>query len=274
MGAAAKDISVALSGSGFLYPIHIGALLALEEKYNIKHLSGTSGGSIVAGLYKVIGDATKLEELTYAIDFENFMDFSSWWNIFRLFGSKSGYTSSEYLEKFLKKQTKGKLLKEIPNLSICATDLIKKEKAIFNSVNTPEVPVYRAILASASIPFVYPVTYINNIPYVDGGVTDNIPVDTLPTEGLRFAIQVLDKETPPKIKDKLSLWDVGEYTLGALLNRQEEIDLKLNPGTHIIGVSAGPYSFLDTKLGIKEKAFLVEQGYKCTREYINKNNNL
>ena len=49
-----KAIQVALSGSGFLLPVHLGALQAIEAAgYHISALSGTSGGAIVAALYAV-----------------------------------------------------------------------------------------------------------------------------------------------------------------------------------------------------------------------------
>ena len=80
-----RPIQVALSGSGFLLPVHVGALQAIEDAgYAISALSGTSGGAIVAAIYAVQQDAQKLADLVLATDWRPFMDFESWTNGWRL----------------------------------------------------------------------------------------------------------------------------------------------------------------------------------------------
>jgi hypothetical protein len=68
-----RPIQVALSGSGFLLPVHVGALQAIEGAgYAISALSGTSGGAIVAAIYAVQQDAQKLADLVLATDWRPF----------------------------------------------------------------------------------------------------------------------------------------------------------------------------------------------------------
>lgn len=263
-----ESISLALSGQGFLFPIHIGAIKALEEAgYSIDVLSGTSGGQIVSGLYKINKDISKLEQMTYETDFVKFMDFKSVRNIYTTIRTMNGFVSSSYLESFLKEYTDRKLFRDVPDLNVCATDLTNHEKKIFNSESTPFVPVYKAIMASCQIPFIYPVTYIDDLPYVDGGVTDNIPIDQLPNTGLRFAVQVLDK-SKKKTDKNVDFIDVGQYTLATMLNRQEEVDLLLNPGTHIIKVSSRNYGILSTDQTKNDKKLLIRYGYEATKQYL------
>ena len=41
------------------------------------------------------------------------------------------------------------------------------------------------VRASSSLPFVCPVTYVDNIPMLDGGIADSIPPDACPLRRLR-----------------------------------------------------------------------------------------
>ena len=64
-----KNIQVALSGSGFLLPAHVGALQAIEGAgYQVSALGGTSGGAIVAAIYAVQRKANALADLVLTTD--------------------------------------------------------------------------------------------------------------------------------------------------------------------------------------------------------------
>ena len=52
MSEVIKDVSLALSGAGFKFVAHLGALKAIENDHReVKEIAGVSGGAIVAGLY-------------------------------------------------------------------------------------------------------------------------------------------------------------------------------------------------------------------------------
>jgi len=175
-----RPIQVALSGSGFLLPVHVGALQAIEDAgYAISALSGTSGGAIVAAIYAVQQDAQKLADLVLATDWRPFMDFESWTNGWRLL-TRRGICATTALDTFLIQQTEGQSFADLSmELFICATNLLRGERRVFSRATTPDLPIATAARASSSLPFVYPPKRIQNRYYVDGGLTDNIPGNIL-----------------------------------------------------------------------------------------------
>jgi NTE family protein len=55
---------------------------------------------------------------------------------------------------------------------VTATNLLSGDRTVFNSGAITE-----RVVASCSIPILLPPVYINNVPYIDGGVTSNLPVE-------------------------------------------------------------------------------------------------
>ena len=74
-----KPIRVALSGSGFKFPAHVGALHAIRDAgYEVIEIAGTSGGSIVASLAAVGMDLDIMKALTLTRDWADMLTFSPW----------------------------------------------------------------------------------------------------------------------------------------------------------------------------------------------------
>ena len=55
---------------------------------------------------------------------------------------------------------------------ITATNFIDGKQMIFHQGDMIDV-----IIAASSIPVLFPPVFINNIPYVDGGLSNNLPVE-------------------------------------------------------------------------------------------------
>jgi len=64
-------------------------------------------------------------------------------------------------------------------LQIGVTNLTKNKFELLNNVTSPELPIHTAISASIAIPFIFEPIIINNDIYCDGGVLDNLPIDTV-----------------------------------------------------------------------------------------------
>jgi len=65
-------------------------------------------------------------------------------------------------------------------LTICACNLLTNKVQLFNRRTTPAVSVKQAVLASMSIPFVFPPITINDQLYIDGGCQLNLPIGAYP----------------------------------------------------------------------------------------------
>jgi NTE family protein len=76
------------------------------------------------------------------------------------------------------------------DLIICASCIEKGEAEYFSVDKTPNVDVLTAIQASMAVPMVFKPVQIGDYHYVDGGITDNHPVDCFGTKALESMLAV------------------------------------------------------------------------------------
>lgn len=158
---------VSLSGGGARGLAHIGFLAALEESgIYPQAIAGSSMGAIIGAFYAA--GLTPKEMLTIAKQ-------EKLYRLFKWKFPRGGMLSLAVLEDMMKenigKDSFNALKKE---LFICVSNITKGEKEIIS-----DGPLYRAVLASASIPIVFEPQVINGDTYVDGGLFDDMPVDPL-----------------------------------------------------------------------------------------------
>lgn len=173
------EVSIAL-GSGSAKGIaHIGVIEALRDAgYKIKAVSGTSMGAIV-GAYYAFGKLDILKNWLLSFDRrETFrtIDFSI------TGGLISGKKFMKHIEEHL-----GDVKFEEANipLFIPSTNLdLGKEEVFYKGSVLP------AIRASISVPGVLKPFFYNGYYYVDGAVTDPVPVDVLNDNGFKNIIAV------------------------------------------------------------------------------------
>lgn len=155
-----------LSGGGLRAIGHIGVLKALEQ-HGIKAsiLSGTSAGAVVGAFYAAGYSPDEMFTIIHKTDF-----FPK--SYFRL--RTNGLFSAAFLVKlftqFLPKDFAGLKLP----LWVAATELTAGVTEFFH-----EGDLYKALLASSSIPFVLPAVQEGNKMYMDGGILNNLPVEPL-----------------------------------------------------------------------------------------------
>ena len=232
-----KPIRVALSGSGFKFPAHVGALLALRDAgCTPMEIAGTSGGSIIAALYASGMDLDEMADLTLNRDWSDMLTFSPWSLI-----TKMGYCSGSNLLDWITAKTGGKTFAQLDmDLTIMASDVSAETPFEFSRGTTPDVPVALAARASASIPFVYaPVQYAGAL-LMDGGCCNNIPVDKLTVDLMpRFGVQLVSKVAP---------LSAGLHSIIGRAPRVIELMLSSNEETHVeMAKSAGAsFAFVET----------------------------
>ncbi|MGI6372729.1 MAG: patatin-like phospholipase family protein [Caldicoprobacterales bacterium] len=200
---------LALSGGGIRGVAHIGVLKALEEEGMVPSwIAGTSAGSIVAGLYAYGYSTQELVEI--AVDLQpkyidpNFsgmaLGFGQW--IMGMEPCVDGLVKGKAIEKYLKKITGGIKMSDIKMpLAITAVDINKADSVIFlnrridipaddDTVYIYDMDLYKAIRASIAIPVVFKPIIIDGKRLVDGGVTNNLPIDVLRKMGARRIVGV------------------------------------------------------------------------------------
>ena len=162
-------------------------IIGLLQKINIDHISnyaGVSSGSIVIYLLSIGYTPFEIEQLALELDLTSFMGEPSIENILLL----KSITNLDNLKVVLQTLTNYKLKKDTITfqdlykktnkiIQIGVTSLTNTNFTIFNYKNYPNVNIIDAILASCSLPGIFPPYKINNSYYCDGGVLNNCPID-------------------------------------------------------------------------------------------------
>ncbi|MBO7161044.1 MAG: patatin-like phospholipase family protein [Paludibacteraceae bacterium] len=163
-------LGVALSGGGVKGFAHAGALKALEEfGYKPDVISGTSAGAIAGVLYSAGYTPVEICDL-----FKNkgFTDFT------RLTLPTAGFFNPHKFVDFLRSKIPYANLEELPiPVHVVASDLDNGVMKVFSEGSLPE-----RVMASSTVPIVFPPTVIDDVHYVDGGVFCNFPVEVIREE--------------------------------------------------------------------------------------------
>lgn len=164
IGIGDTTLGIAFSGGGARGFSHIGVVLALE-KYGLKAdiVSGVSAGSIAAAMYA--SGMSGREMLECFSEFSKFSEFREWML------PKTGLMSLNKFRHMLHNWLPVKRLEDMPiPIVICATDLDHGKSVGFTSGDAS-----RKVVASCSIPIIFPPVKIKGVHYVDGGVLRNLP---------------------------------------------------------------------------------------------------
>jgi len=160
-----KKKFLVLSGGGCRGFAHLGAVKALQE-YGIyaSEISGTSSGAM-AGAFLANGFSPD-EIRDIFIEKLNL-------NMLSRSGFKLGLISMKNIRIFLQKNLRYKKFEDLPiPFYATATSFTDGSQHIFNRGNLID-----AIIASISIPVVFPPVVIRGVPFVDGGLSNNLPVE-------------------------------------------------------------------------------------------------
>jgi NTE family protein len=246
-----NKIGLALGGGAVLGAAHIGVLRALEEMdVEISFVTGTSIGALVGALFAFGNTSKDIEKI--ALDL-------SWMNISGIAIFESGLLSNAKLGDLLKKSLGEKRIEDsdIP-LAVIATDITNGDKVVLDKGS-----VAQAVMASTCIPGVFgPVKFDDKL-LVDGGIVENIPIDTVKKMGADFVIGV-DLNAIKSYHKPDSIIDViinsFHFTLKAAAKYQtKDADLLITP-------DLSKFNMVSTSQ-IKD---LIEQGYKDAKKQIKK----
>jgi len=157
--------SFVLSGGGCRGFAHLGVVKALQERdIYPAEIAGTSAGAM-AGAFLADGFAPdEIKEMFLGqLKLKMFP-----LNIF-----KPGLISMKNIRDFLQKNLRHSKFEDLTiPFYVTATNFIDGTQVIFNKGD-----IVDRVIASSSIPVLFPPVIINDIPYVDGGLTNNLPIE-------------------------------------------------------------------------------------------------
>ena len=175
-----KKIGLALSGGGARGFAHIGVLKVFAE-YNIKFdmIAGTSAGSIIGGCLAAGMTPAEMESMARKVGYINMM---------RPSFSIRGALSNAPMGNFLRREMPVSRFEDlkIPFAAV-AYDLAAGREAVLSETGD----LITSIRASCAVPGVFaPVKGENGELFVDGGVTNVMPVDVVRAMGADIVIAV------------------------------------------------------------------------------------
>lgn len=175
-------IGLALGGGAARGFAHIGVIKALEAQgIRADLVAGTSAGAVVAALYATGMSGFELNKLALHMDEATIAD----WAL--PFGTRfGGWIKGEALQNYVNRLVGNRPIEamKIP-LGIVATDLKTGQPILFRRGNTGQ-----AVRASSSVPGVFRPVTIQGHDYVDGGLVEPVPVDSVRSMGADFVIAV------------------------------------------------------------------------------------
>ncbi|WP_077609491.1 patatin-like phospholipase family protein [Clostridium sp. Marseille-P2415] len=204
------DYGLALAGGGTRGAAHVGVLTALEEAGLLPdRIAGASAGSIVAGLYAAGMEVGEMREAVrwLARHGRSYIDPDILGIILFLpqilLGRETalkGLIKGNRLQRFLCGLTDGlEIQGECKGLLIPAVDINSGDTVAFTNLFRDEIPLSALrqehvkwertgllcdiMMASSSVPAVFRPREMNGYLLVDGGVTNNLPVDLLIAAG-------------------------------------------------------------------------------------------
>ncbi len=227
-----KNIDVIFSSSGSRAPCFIGALEAILDKgYHIHRIAGTSGGAIVAACYALGMTTQEMRKLAPNIPYTKLKDFRVK-NLLSL-QNPSVYTGQE-LDKYYQSVFGNATLKDFKiDCRISVVTIIGKERKLITRDSHPDLPVWKAVRMSSTIPFIFPYLKLDGSPVTDGGLyiqsKDIFPDQIRPVICLRPRADHSIKKVVEDVKvRKLLIWSylkiVAEYCIDAVDNQHVPSD--------------------------------------------------
>ncbi len=202
-------VGLALGGGGARGLAHIGVLKVLErENIPIDLITGTSMGAIIGGVYALKKDISAVEKIAqkyskiseFNIDFsfsekerkdkpfflKKMSDFLKKAYILNLEFRRKYINDGEGIKKIIKDLVGDKTFTDtkIPFAAVAA-DLVRGEKVILD-----QGKLFDALLASVSIPGMFPPVILGKKILVDGGIVDIVPIQAAQSSGANFVIGV------------------------------------------------------------------------------------
>jgi|GEM_PF-644619 len=270
-----KTRGLALGGGGARSLAHVGMIKVLEEEgITVDYVSGCSFGAVIGALYargETYASIMKLLEKYFGrlskTIFDPRIPFVSFYrgqNIERMLREAFGDQNIEELH--------------IPFVTT-AVDLLSGKEHVFDSG-----PIWEAVLASMSLPGIFPPRKVGNLLLADGGILNNVPDSLIRAKGANIIIsanvspledsRIIELMEPRKLREKFSIKNWWEYisrppilkiiSRASHLEGRELIRLRKKNMDFFVNYSLDKYSVFD----FKKFRQIVQDGEKQFLPYL------
>lgn len=286
-------VGLVLSGGGAKGFAHIGVLKVLEEAgVEVSYIGGTSMGAVVGGLYAAGYNAHQIDSIFTSTDFDELLnDFvpRSSKNFYEkrndelyaltlpIYKFKIGIPTAlskgiynyNLLTRLTHKVRHVRDFNQLPIPFLCmATDIETGEEVLIDKGFLPQ-----AMLASSAFPTLFSPVEIDGRLLVDGGVTNNYPMDEVRKLGADYIIGV---DVQDDLKDRKGLKDATRILVqisnlqmnDRMLQKISQTDIYIKPDIYGFGVISFDQGQEIIKKG-EEAAFSVYEKIKLLADKTN-----
>jgi len=250
-------LGLALAGGGALGFAHLGAILVMEELgITPDYISGTSIGSIVGALYAVGYTGEEMLRVVESVEWDDVLfDQPLRTNLtveareatrrYRLSarinngqlvtpsGVSPGQRATEFLDHLLTDAAGVDDFRDLPRpIGIVATDLVSGEEVVYTSGDLKS-----AVRGSIAVPGVFTPLYYGGRYVVDGGWSNNLPVDVVRDLGADHIIAIDLFDSDRSIEELQDIPTIVEQA-GIILRQQRveeniaDADIVIAPDLH------------------------------------------
>ncbi len=249
--ASGRKVGLALGGGSSRGFSQVGVLKVLEEeKIPVCCIAGSSSGALIGALYCDAGGLDDIERITSRFRVSELVDY----NIFRLIRGR-WLIKGERMERFLRQNLRHKNIEDLPiPLGVVATEMKSGDRAVFRSGS-----IETAVRASCAIPGLFQPVKIGDGVYIDGGMSDPVPVGLAREMGADVVIAVVIPDDLPEELPKSALKSI-KYSLTVLFSKMTEHMVK--DADVVIRPQCGITRFDD----ISRRREMILAGEKAARE--------
>jgi NTE family protein len=273
-----KKVALTLGGGGALGISHVGVLEWMEEhRVPIDSIAGASMGALIGGVYASGMTAKEVHELVAKVEwgrvfrggpefrdlrFRRKQDRRAFPNPIELglkggFKTPSGFNSGQGLILLLNQLFLGypadRSFDDLPTPFRCvATDLVSGDRVEFNRGSMAE-----ALRASSAIPGVFVPVRRGDQVLVDGGIVDNLPVESAWSMGADVVIASVLPITKLSVADIQGIGAVAARSVSIAVLQNERRSLRR--ATHVIEPAVADFSGSDYEKFDK----LIQLGYEA-----------
>lgn len=289
---------IVIEGGGVKIIPAAGSVRALYDNGIIENLikfAGSSAGAILATALACEYSPIEIDNLMLDTDFSKFQDDNigiarDSYHIIKDYG----FCHGDYFENWMENNIKHKLkkskatfkdLKDIKNKNLYITSLcVDDDKTyIFSYENTPNMVISKAVRMSMSIPFFFKPVKYNNKYYVDGGVSDNYPInifdEVIDSNENKVDEKIIDKTLGLKLMSKgevrdgrifyskMNTTNIMQFTgsiLSHILNHIERKEIDNNYWKRTISINTGDIGTLEFDISKKRRCKYIEMSYTDT----------
>ena len=273
--------NLVLSGGGIKGILHLGALKSLEEKQllkNIENYGGSSAGAMIALLLCIGYTYNDIMIVFLKINLDKFYDITDIFEFLNIYGLINLNPCEKLLRILLENKFNKKKItfKELYNLTkktlhINSINLNSHKESIFNYINTPNIDIIDACIASCSLPFIFPPKLINNNYYIDAFAVNNCPCNMFKNDlDNTICLSIYDCSTENNFKKIDGFQNYIISVFNSLKNYTYDININTYKSKIIITLSynCSPIDF-DLSKNILSDIFI--KGYNISNEYFNNN---